>query len=88
MKELTDQVRAQAADLAAWNRTLEERAERQLTQIERMDRMKRFLPPQVAELILSSGDDSVLDSHRRDVTVVFCDLRGFPPFPKRPRPKR
>jgi adenylate cyclase len=88
MKELTDQVRARAADLAAWNRTLEERVERQLTQIERMDRMKRFLPPQVAELILSSGDDSVLDSHRRDVTVVFCDLRGFTAFPKRPHPKR
>src|SRR6185295_7783535 len=45
MKELTDQVRAQAADLARWNRTLEERVERQLTRIERMDRMKRFLPP-------------------------------------------
>jgi class 3 adenylate cyclase len=87
MKELTDQVRAQAADLAAWNRTLEERAERQLTQIERMDRMKRFLPPQVAELILSSGDDSVLDSHRRDVTVVFCDLRGFTAFSETSAPE-
>ena len=87
MKELTDQVRAQAADLAAWNRTLEERVERQLTQIERMDRMKRFLPPQVAELILSSGDDSVLDSHRRDVTVVFCDLRGFTAFSETSAPE-
>ena len=87
MKELTDQVRAQAADLAAWNRTLEERVEQQLTQIERMDRMKRFLPPQVAELILSSGDDSVLDSHRRDVTVVFCDLRGFTAFSETSAPE-
>ena len=87
MKELTDQVRAQAADLAAWNRTLEERVEQQLRQIERMDRMKRFLPPQVAELILSSGDDSVLDSHRRDVTVVFCDLRGFTAFSETSAPE-
>ena len=68
IKELTDEVRAQAADLATWNRTLEERVAQQLAQIERMDRLKRFLPPQVAELILSSGDDRVLDSHRRDVT--------------------
>ena len=87
MKELTDQVSAQAADLAAWNRTLEERVERQLTQIERMDRMERFLPPQVAELILSSGDDSVLDSHRGDVTVVFCDLRGFTAFAETAEPE-
>ena len=55
MKELTDKVRAQAADLAGWNRTLEERVAQQLAQIERMDRLKRFLPPQVAELILSVG---------------------------------
>ena len=88
MKELTDQVRAQAADLAAWNRTLEERVERQVTQIERMDRMKRFLPPQVAELILSSGDDSVLDSHRRESPWCFATCAASPPFPKRPRPKR
>ena len=87
MKELTDQVRAQAVDLAAWNWTLEERVERQLTQIGRMDRMRRFLPPQVAELILSSGDDSVLDSHRRDVTVVFCDLRGFTAFSETSAPE-
>jgi adenylate cyclase len=87
MKELTDQVRAQAADLAEWNQTLEERVAKQLTQIERMDRMKRFLPPQVAELILSSGDDRLLDSHRREVTVVFCDLRGFTAFAETSAPE-
>ena len=69
MKELTDKVTAQAADLAGWNRTLEERVEQQLAQIGRMDRLKRFLSPQVAELILSSGDDRALESHRRQVTV-------------------
>ncbi len=87
MKELTDQVRAQAADLAIWNRTLEERVAQQLKQIERMDRLKRFLPPQVAELILSSGDERVLDSHRRDVAVVFCDLRGFTAFSETSEPE-
>ena len=87
VKELTDQVREQAADLASWNRTLEERVAQQLKQIERMDRMKRFLPQQVAELILSSGDDRVLDSHRRDVTVVFCDLRGFTVFSETAEPE-
>jgi class 3 adenylate cyclase len=87
VKELTDQVREQAADLANWNRTLEDRVAQQLNQIERMDRLKRFLPPQVAELILSSGDDRVLDSHRREVTVVFCDLRGFTAFSETAEPE-
>jgi adenylate cyclase len=87
VKELTDQVSAQAADLASWNRTLEERVAQQLTQIERMGRLKRFLPPQVAELVLSSGDDRILESHRRDVTVVFCDLRGFTAFSETAEPE-
>jgi class 3 adenylate cyclase/CheY-like chemotaxis protein len=80
MKELTDQVRAQAADLTQWNRTLEERVARQLSEIERMGRLKRFLSPQVAELVLSSGNARVLESHRREVSIVFCDLRGFTGF--------
>ena len=87
VKELTDKVREQAADLASWNRTLEDRVAQQLKQIERMDRLKRFLPPQVAELILSSGDDRLLDSHRREVTVVFCDLRGFTAFSETAEPE-
>jgi adenylate cyclase len=87
MKELTDKVSAQAADLATWNHTLEERVEQQLTQIGRMERLRRFLSPQVAELILSSGDDRVLESHRREVTVVFCDLRGFTSFSETAEPE-
>jgi adenylate cyclase len=59
----------------------------QLTQIERMDRLKRFLSPQVAELLLSSGDDRALESHRRQVTVVFCDLRGFTSFAETAEPE-
>ena len=80
VKALHDQVQAQAADLAAWNRTLEQRVAEQLGEIERVGRLKRFLSPQVAELVVSSGDDRMLESHRRDVTVVFCDLRGFTAF--------
>jgi adenylate cyclase len=80
VKVLHDQVQAQAADLAAWNRTLEQRVAEQLGEIERVGRLKRFLSPQVAELVVSSGHDRMLESHRRDVTVVFCDLRGFTAF--------
>jgi adenylate cyclase len=87
LKELHDQVRAQAADLASWNRTLEQRVADQLSEIERVSRLKRFLSPQVADLILSSGDDRVLESHRRAVTVVFCDLRGFTAFAETAEPE-
>jgi adenylate cyclase len=87
VKELTDQVRQQADDLAKWNKTLEERVREQVTKIERLDSLKRFLPPQVAELILTSGDDRLLNSHRRDVTVVFCDLRGFTAFSETSEPE-
>jgi adenylate cyclase len=52
----------------------------QLSEIERISRLKQFLPPQVAELIISSGDDSLLKSHRAAITVVSCDLRGFTAF--------
>src|SRR5262245_12315500 len=79
-KALTDQVRTQATDLADWNRTLEQRVTQQLSETERMGRLKRFLSPQVAAVILSSGDDRVLHSHRREVSIVFCDLRGFTGF--------
>src|SRR6266478_10153359 len=69
IKELHDQVSAQAADLASWNRTLEQRVEQQLSEIERVSRLQRFLSPQIASLILSSGAAGVLESHRRAITV-------------------
>jgi class 3 adenylate cyclase len=87
LKELHDQVRAQADDLAAWNRQLEERVAQQTGEIERISRLKRFLSPQVAELILSSGDERVLESHRRQISVVFCDLRGFTAFAETAEPE-
>jgi len=80
-KRLHDQVRTQAADLAKWNLTLEQRVADQLGEIERVGRLKRFLSPQIVDLVVSLGDDDrVLESHRRAVTVVFCDLRGFTAF--------
>ena len=78
----------QTDELKNWNRSLEERVEKQLGEIERIRRLERFLPPQVAQLIASSdGHDSLLDSHRREVTVVFCDLRGFTAFTEATEPE-
>jgi adenylate cyclase len=78
---------AQAGELADWNRTLEARVAAQLGELERVGRLKRFLAPQLAEMIVSSGDDSVLDSHRRDIVVVFCDLRGYTAFAETAEPE-
>jgi adenylate cyclase len=87
IKELHDRVEAQAAELASWNRTLEQRVATQLVQIERVSRLKRFLSPQIAELILSSSPSDALVSHRRQVTIVFCDLRGFTAFAETAEPE-
>jgi class 3 adenylate cyclase len=80
IKSLHDEVRAQAEHLASLNRTLEARVAKQVAEIERIGRLRRFLSPQIAELVLSSGGESLLNSHRREITVVFCDLRGFTAF--------
>ena len=77
VQEQSARLQAQAAELADWNRTLEQRVSEQLAELERVNRLKRFLAPQLAEMVISSGDDSLLESHRSDVVVVFCDLRGF-----------
>ena len=81
LQEQTDQ-------LLNWNKSLEERVEKQLAEIERIRKLERFLAPQVAQLIASSdGHDALLDSHRREVTVVFCDLRGFTAFTETTEPE-
>ncbi len=87
IKEFHDTVQAQAAQLAEWNRTLEQRVAEQLAELERVGRLKRFLPPQLAELLLSSGDEKLLESHRREITVVFGDLRGFTAFAETAEPE-
>ena len=86
-KQLHDEVQRQAAELAAWNKMLEQRVSDQLAEIERISRLKRFLAPQVVDLILSSGDERMLESHREDVSVVFCDLRGFTRFAEATEPE-
>src|SRR6202011_1673465 len=81
-------VQQQADQLLNWNKSLEERVEKQLGEIEPTRKLERFLAPQVAQLIASSdGHDSLLDSHRREVTVVFCDLRGFTAFTEATEPE-
>jgi adenylate cyclase len=88
LKELHDRVQAQADDLARWNRILEQRVAEQVAEIEQVSRLKRFLPSQLAQLIVSSHDESILESHRRDVTVLFCDLRGFTAFAEAAEPEQ
>ena len=78
---------AQASELAEWSRTLERRVAEQLAELERVNRFRRFLSPQLADLIVSSGDEKLLESHRREITVVFCDLRGFTAFAETAEPE-
>ena len=87
IKRYHDTIEGQAAELAEWNRTLERRVQEQVEQLERMGRLRRFLSPQLADLVVSSGDESFLDSHRRDITVVFCDLRAFTAFAETAEPE-
>jgi adenylate cyclase len=87
IKELYDTVQAQAAQLAEWNKTLEQRVEEQVAQLERMSRLKRFLSPQLAELIVTGGAEDPLRTHRQEITVVFIDLRGFTAFAETSEPE-
>jgi class 3 adenylate cyclase/HAMP domain-containing protein len=88
VREQADKLKEQTEQLKNWNRSLEERVEKQLGEIERIRKLERFLAPQVAQLIASSdGHDALLDSHRREVTVVFCDLRGFTAFTETTEPE-
>src|SRR5437763_255148 len=88
VQQQASKLEAQTEELKNWNQSLEERVETQLAENERIRRLERFLAPQVAQLIASSdGHDALLDSHRREVTVVFCDLRGFTAFTEAPEPE-
>jgi len=80
IKQLHDTVQEQAAELERWNATLEERVRQQLAELERIGRLKRFFSPHLAELIVQGGAGDPLQSHRREITVVFLDLRGFTAF--------
>ena len=80
LRERTDQLQVQSKELANLNQQLEHRVADQVGEIERMSRLRRFLPPQVADLIVASGSEKQLESHRREITALFCDLRGFTGF--------
>ena len=80
LRERTEQVEAQSQELVVLNQQLEQRVADQVGEIERMGRLRRFLPPQVADLIVASGSEKQLESHRREITALFCDLRGFTGF--------
>ena len=87
IKQLHDAVQGLAEERAEWNRTLERRVADQVSQLEQLGRLKRFFSPQLAELIVAGGADDPLKTHRREVTVVFLDLRGFTAFAETAEPE-
>lgn len=80
IKRYHDTIKTQAAELLELNRTLEERVHTQLQELERLQRLRRFLSPQLADAIVASGEESILRSHRRQVAMLFADLRGWTSF--------
>jgi class 3 adenylate cyclase/CheY-like chemotaxis protein len=87
IKALHDTVERQRAELQSANKDLEERVAQQVSELQRVGRLKRFLAPQIANLIASQPDERALESHRREIVVVFCDLRGFTAFAEAAEPE-
>lgn len=87
IKQYHDAVRSQAVQLKEWNERLEERVREQVAQLGRLGRLKGFFSPQLAELIVSGGADELLKPHRREITVVSLDLRGFTSFTESAEPE-
>ena len=89
-RELADAVNEidrQRRELAEWNQTLEARVAQQVDELQRLGRLRRFLAPQIAELVVASGDEALLESHRREIAVVCCALRGFTTFSETAEPE-
>jgi adenylate cyclase len=84
---LLDELRQRTDEVAELNRGLEARVAEQVDELGRVGRLRRFLAPQLAELIVSQGDEKILESHRRDIVVVFCDLRGYTAFTETAEPE-
>jgi adenylate cyclase len=87
IKQYHDAVSSQAAQLKEWNERLEERVREQVAQLDRLGRLKGFFSPQVAEMIVSGGAEDLLKPHRREITVVYLDLRGFTSFTESAEPE-
>jgi adenylate cyclase len=84
---LVGELRQRTDEVAELNRGLEARVAEQVEELGRVGRLKRFLAPQLAELIVSQGDERILESHRREIVVVFCDLRGYTAFTETAEPE-
>jgi adenylate cyclase len=84
---LLNELRERTEEVVSLNQQLEQRVADQVGEIERMGRLRRFLPPQVADLIVASGTEKQLESHRREITALFCDLRGFTGFSEASAPE-
>jgi class 3 adenylate cyclase len=87
LRERTSELEAQSQEVVKLNQQLERRVADQVGEIERMSRLRRFLPPQVADLIIASGTEKRLESHRREITALYCDLRGFTGFSEKSDPE-
>ena len=84
---LLAELRQRTNQVAELNRGLEARVAEQVEELGRVGRLKRFLAPQLAELIVSQGNEKILESHRREIVVVFCDLRGYTAFAETAEPE-
>jgi GAF domain-containing protein len=84
---LLGELRQRTEEVSELNRGLEARVPEQVDELGRVGRLKRFLAPQLAELIVSQGDEKILESHRREIVVVFCDLRGYTAFTETAEPE-
>ncbi|MGC5172617.1 adenylate/guanylate cyclase domain-containing protein [Microbacterium sp. DT81.1] len=87
VKRYQDTIQRQSLELAAWNSELEGRVRAQVEELQRVNRLRRFLSPQLVDLVIDSGEEGFLASHRREIVVVFCDLRGFTPFAESSEPE-
>ena len=87
VKRYHDLVERQKVELQSWNSELEQRVSAQVEELERVNRLRRFLAPQLVDLVVDSGDESFLESHRREIVVVFCDLRRFTAFAETAEPE-
>jgi adenylate cyclase len=77
IKRYHDTIQAQASELVEWNRSLEQRVKEQVSELERLGRLRRFLSPQLAELLISAEGESLLETHRRQIAALCCQLPGF-----------
>jgi adenylate cyclase len=87
IKRYHDMINQQAEELKRWNAELESRVQAQVEDLQRVNRLRRFLSPQLVELVIDSGNEDFLGSHRREIVVVFCDLRGFTSFAESSEPE-